>query len=58
MEELLAAADVVSLHTLLDEKTTHMIDKTALELMKPDAVSCERTVPAAQCRRPSAQPAR
>jgi lactate dehydrogenase-like 2-hydroxyacid dehydrogenase len=30
MEEVLAVADVVSLHTLLDEKTLHLIDEKAL----------------------------
>lgn len=38
MEEVLAVADVVSLHTLLDEKTLHLIDEKALNTMKPDAV--------------------
>ena len=35
MEEVLAGSDVVSLHTLLDEKTRHMIDAKALATMKP-----------------------
>ncbi len=38
LENLLREADLVSLHTVLDETTTGMIDKTALEMMKPDAV--------------------
>lgn len=38
VEEVLRAADIVSLHTVLDETTTGMIDKAALEIMKPDAV--------------------
>ena len=32
--ELLAASDVVSLHTLLDESTRHLIDRERLALMK------------------------
>eukprot|EP01050_Picozoa_sp_SAG11_P016039 SAG11_NODE_2139_length_3762_cov_1.452634_4_plen_73_part_00 len=38
MEEVLSASDIVSLHTLLDDTTHHMIDAAALKLMKPDAV--------------------
>ncbi len=38
VEEVLKASDIVSLHTVLDETTTGMIDKAALEMMKPDAV--------------------
>ena len=38
VEDVLKTADIVSLHTVLDETTTGMIDKTALEMMKPDAV--------------------
>ena len=38
VEAVLAASDIVSLHTVLDETTTGMIDKAALETMKPDAV--------------------
>ncbi len=36
--ELLAAADVVSLHVLYDESTHHLIDGPALARMKPDAI--------------------
>lgn len=38
VEELLAAADLVSLHTVLDEATTHLINPERLGLMKPDAI--------------------
>jgi glyoxylate reductase len=38
LDELLAAADVVSLHLPLSAETNHLIDKRALELMKPTAV--------------------
>jgi lactate dehydrogenase-like 2-hydroxyacid dehydrogenase len=38
VEEVLKAGDIVSLHTVLDETTTGMIDKAALEMMKSDAV--------------------
>lgn len=38
VEAVLKTADIVSLHTVLDETTTGMIDKAALEMMKPDAV--------------------
>ena len=42
--ELLAAADVVSLHTVLDAKTRHLIDAAALRTMKKRAVlvNCAR----------------
>lgn len=36
--ELLEAADVVSLHTLLDDTTRHLIDAARLARMKPDAI--------------------
>lgn len=36
--ELLAAADCVSLHTVLDDTTRHLIDARRLALMKSDAV--------------------
>jgi hydroxypyruvate reductase 1 len=36
--EVLREADVVSIHTVLDDKTHHLIDAEALALMKPDAV--------------------
>jgi hydroxypyruvate reductase 1 len=36
--ELLAASDVVSLHTLLDESTRHLIDRERLALMKENAI--------------------
>ncbi|MGI9391222.1 MAG: hydroxyacid dehydrogenase [Boseongicola sp.] len=38
LAELLAAADVVSLHVPLTDKTRHMIDETALKQMKSGAV--------------------
>jgi glyoxylate reductase len=38
LAELLAGADVVSLHLPLSPETHHLIDKRALELMKPTAV--------------------
>lgn len=38
VEKLLAAADLVSLHTVLDRSTRHLIDARRLALMKPDAV--------------------
>lgn len=38
VEELLAAADCVSIHTLLDATTHHLIDARRLALMKPNAV--------------------
>ena len=36
--DVLREADVVSLHTVLDDSTHHLIDAGALGLMKPDAV--------------------
>jgi hydroxypyruvate reductase 1 len=36
--DVLRAADVVSIHTVLDESTHHLIDADALAVMKPDAV--------------------
>ncbi|MCU0585430.1 MAG: hypothetical protein MUC46_05090 [Desulfobacterales bacterium] len=38
VEELLRAADVVSIHTVLDDTTRHLIDAGRLALMKPNAV--------------------
>ncbi len=38
LEELLARADIVSLHCPLTEDTHHLIDASALSRMKPDAV--------------------
>ncbi len=38
LEELLATADVVSLHLPLSAETRHLIDERALRLMKPAAV--------------------
>lgn len=38
VEELLAKADVVSIHTILDTSTRHLINSDSLPLMKPDAV--------------------
>jgi glyoxylate reductase len=38
LDELLAAADAVSLHLPLSEETHHLIDARALALMKPTAV--------------------
>lgn len=38
LDELLAEADVVSLHTSLTEETHHLIDAAALKRMKPSAV--------------------
>lgn len=37
-EDVLKAADVVSLHCNLDKSTTHLINKHRLEMMKKDAV--------------------
>ncbi len=38
VEELLGAADVVSIHTPLNDATRHLLDARRLALMKPDAV--------------------
>jgi len=38
MLDVLREADVVSLHTVLDDTTHHLIDVQALAVMKPDAV--------------------
>ena len=38
VEELLEEADVVSIHTILDASTHHLINSRSLSLMKPDAV--------------------
>ena len=38
VEELLKTADCVSLHTVLDDATFHLIDASRLALMKPDAI--------------------
>jgi phosphoglycerate dehydrogenase-like enzyme len=38
LHEVLAQADVVSVHLRLDETTRHLIDGTALSLMKPGAL--------------------
>ncbi len=38
VEALLQAADVVSLHTVLDPSTRHLINRERLALMKPDAI--------------------
>ena len=38
VEELLAEADCVSVHTVLDETTRHLVDARRLALMKPNAV--------------------
>jgi hydroxypyruvate reductase 1 len=38
IEDVLREADVVSLHTVLDERTTHLINTERLALMKDDAV--------------------
>ena len=38
IEELLKEADLVSLHTVLDEKTTHMMNADTLAMMKNDAI--------------------
>lgn len=38
VEEVLQAADVVSLHCNLDASTRHLINKERLNMMKPDAV--------------------
>jgi glycerate dehydrogenase len=38
VEDVLSAADVVSLHTALDETTRHLINAERLALMKPDAI--------------------
>jgi hydroxypyruvate reductase 1 len=38
VEDLLEKADVVSIHTILDASTRHLINSHSLSLMKPDAV--------------------
>lgn len=38
LEHLLRSSDVVTLHAPLNDATRHIIDRAALELMKPDAV--------------------
>jgi hydroxypyruvate reductase 1 len=38
VEDLLQEADVVSLHTVLDASTRHLINAERLKLMKPDAI--------------------
>ena len=38
MDEVLAAADVVSVHTVLDETTRHLFGAAQFETMKPDAI--------------------
>ncbi|MEN8374087.1 MAG: D-glycerate dehydrogenase [Gemmatimonadota bacterium] len=38
LDELLVAADVVSLHVALTPETTHLMDEAALDLMKPGAI--------------------
>ena len=38
IEDVLRTADVVSLHTVLDDSTTHLIDATRLALMKDNAI--------------------
>lgn len=38
LEDLLKTADCVSLHTVLDESTRHLINAERLALMKPDAI--------------------
>ena len=38
VEDLLERSDVVSIHTLLDDSTFHLINKTRLGLMKPLAI--------------------
>jgi hydroxypyruvate reductase 1 len=38
IEELLAVSDVVSVHTVLDESTHHLINTERLAVMRPDAI--------------------
>jgi hydroxypyruvate reductase 1 len=38
VEDLLGAADCVSIHTTLDDSTHHLINKKRLALMKEDAI--------------------
>ena len=38
IEELLAVSDVVSVHTVLDESTHHLINAERLAVMRPDAI--------------------
>jgi len=38
LETLLEQADIVSIHTVLDDTTRHLIDARRLRLMKPDAI--------------------
>ncbi|XP_010555223.1 PREDICTED: glycerate dehydrogenase HPR, peroxisomal-like [Tarenaya hassleriana] len=44
MEEVLSAADVISLHPVLDKTTFHLVNKESLSLMKKEAilVNCSR----------------
>ena len=37
-EDVMKEADVISLHTLLDETTHHLVNKSHIELMKPTAI--------------------
>jgi phosphoglycerate dehydrogenase-like enzyme len=36
--DLMAQSDVVSIHTVLSDRTRHLVDKAALDAMKPDAM--------------------
>lgn len=38
VEDLLKASDVISIHTVLDDSTYHLINATRLALMKPNAI--------------------
>lgn len=38
VEDVMKEADVISLHTLLDETTHHLVNKSHIELMKPSAI--------------------
>ena len=38
VEDLLAVSDVVSVHTVLDESTHHLINAETLAVMRPDAI--------------------
>jgi glyoxylate reductase len=38
IEELLAQSDIISLHCPLNDDTYHLIDRDALQLVKPDAI--------------------
>ena len=44
VEDVLRTADVVSVHTVLDETTRHLVNAERLALMKSDAIRVRQTV--------------